>query len=329
MTTGAETETGTGWRGAALFVALFLALYAGFAAIAEHRTGRGAGDSAFQKLLAARGTEADWIVLGASHALPLAYGDVPARHAATTGETMLVLAEPGAGPLYASFVARQALRDVRPRRVLYILDPFAFQSREWNAGRIEDRGLLRRTPLRGRTARLLAGMVLRDGVSPRALLDYLTAFSKLNNPRRFDREGWEGAAAFDRVARPSRHAVAGRVDYLYPDGAGLAQARPAIAAFTALLDALRAADVNVIALRLPLPADFRQALPENAALMNELRGIMTARGVTFRDLSADLDDPALYFDTDHLNRAGVDRLYEEHLRSVLARPGVTGPEATR
>jgi hypothetical protein len=39
--------------------------------------------------------------------------------------------------------------------------------------------------------------------------------------------------------------------------------------------------------------------------------------VPFHDLSAELDDPALYFDTDHLNRAGVDRLYAEHLRAIL------------
>ncbi len=192
MATDATTEGDAGWRGAAFFLALFLALYAALAAIAEFRVGRGGADSAFQKILAARGSEVDWIVLGASHALPLAYGDVPARHAAATGETMLVLAEPGAGPVYAGFVARQALRDLRPRRVLWILDPFTFQSRAWNADRVEDRGLLRTTPLRPSTARLMAAMVVSDGVDARALLDYLTLFSKLNNPRRFDPGGVGG-----------------------------------------------------------------------------------------------------------------------------------------
>lgn len=304
-------------RGPVLFVVLFLALYAALAAVAEHRVGRG-GDGAFQKLLAARGAEADWIVLGASHALPLAYGEVPARHQAATGGRMLVLAEPGAGPLYARFVARQALADLRPRQVLYILDPFAFHSRTWNAGRVEDRDLLRRTPLRAGTARLMTGLVLRDGVNPRALADYLTAFSKLNPPQRFAPAGWEGAAGFDRVARPSRHAVDSRVAYLYPEGSGIEQSRPALDAFAGLLDDLRAAEVEVVALRLPLPAHFRQALPPSTDLMSTLHGIMSARGVRFVDLSTALDDPTLYFDTDHLNRAGVDRLYEEHLAAILA-----------
>lgn len=318
MASDPTTDRDAGWRGAALFLALFLALYAALAAVAELRVGRGAADSAFQKILAARGSKVDWIVLGASHALPLSYGDVPARHAAATGETMLVLAEPGAGPVYAGFVARQALRDLRPRRVLWILDPFTFQSRAWNADRVEDRGLLRTTPLRPSTARLMAAMVVRDGVDARALLDYLTLFSKLNNPRRFDPGEWEGVAAFDRAARPSRHAVASRIEYLYPDGSGMVQSRPAIDAFTSLIDEFREAGSEVVAMRLPLPAHFREALPPSEDLLAELRALMASRGVIFHDLAGVLDDPALYFDTDHLNRDGVDRLYATYLRAILA-----------
>lgn len=318
MTTqSTEAREGPGWRQAALFAGLFLALYAAFAALAEVRVGRGAEESAFQKLLAARGAQADWIVLGASHALPLAYGDVPGRLAGETGARMLVLAELGAGPVYARFVARQALRDLRPARLLYVLDPFAFQAREWNAGRVEDRSLLRTTPLRISTARLMADMVAREGVDPRALADYLAGFSKLNPPRRFATEGWQGEAAFDRVARPSRHAVQSRIDYLYPEGSGPEEAGPALEAFAALIDEAQAAGVAVVAVRLPLPEHFRDALPASTTVLDAARQIMAARDVPFHDLSAALDDPALYFDTDHLNRAGVDRLYAEHLRAIL------------
>ncbi len=308
------------WRGVILFVAIFLLLYAALAVVAERHVGRAGQESAFQKLLANRGRQVDWIVLGASHALPLAYGDVPARLERRTGQSMLVLADVGAGPVYSAFVARQAVRDVRPASVLYIVDPFAFQARDWNAGRVEDRTLLRRTPLRAITARLMAGMVLREGVAPSALADYLTAFSKLNPPRRFETGGWEGAAAFDRRARPSRHAVQSRIEYLYPEGAGIAQARPALASFTRFVDAMQARGIRVVALRLPLPAHFREALPDTAAFQAELRRRLDARGVPFHDLSAAFDDPALFFDTDHLNREGVDRLFEAHLLPLLAAP---------
>ena len=311
------------WGRAAAFVGIFFLLYVVCAVVAEFRVGRGAQQSAFQTLLAARGQQVDWIVLGASHALPLAYGDVHQRVEAATGETMLVLAELGAGPVYARFVAQQALQDVRPRRVLYVLDTFAFQAREWNAGRVEDRTLLRTTPLRASTAVRMAGMVVEQGVDPRAMADYLTAFSKLNPPRRFETDGWEGAAAFDRVARPSRDAVASRIDYLYPEGTRMQAAGPALYAFERLIDEMQEADAEVVALRLPLPEHFRTALPDSDALFAALEDIMTARGVRYHDLSEALNDPTLYFDTDHLNRSGVDALWRDYLGDIIkaANPG--------
>lgn len=324
----AETTVRTdrpGWARAAGFVGLFLVLYLVCAAVTEVRVGRGAQQSAFQTLLAARGEQADWIVLGASHALPLAYGDVPQRVEAATGETMLVLAELGAGPVYARFVARQALLDVAPRRVLYVLDLFAFQARDWNQGRVEDRSLLRTTPLRGSTAAFMAGMVVEQGVDPRAMADYLTAFSKLNPPRRFETDGWQGAATFDRAARPSRHAVTSRIDYLYPEGAGMHAAGPALDAFGQLIDEMQAGGAEFVALRLPLPEHFRAALPDDTALLAEIEGIMAARGVRFHDLSEALGDPALYFDTDHLNRAGVEALWRDHLLGIIESPGTGAP----
>jgi hypothetical protein len=202
--------------------------------------------------------------------------------------------------------------------VLYVFDPFAFLARDWNAARLEDRGLLRTTPLRASTARLMAGAVVEDGVDPRALADYLTGFSKLNPPQRFPPPGWEGEAGFDRAARPSRHAVQSRIAYLYPPGAGMAAAGPALDAFTDMIDRLQAEGVGVVAVRLPLPSHFREALPPVAQeLLAEVRGLMDVRGVPFHDLAAALDDPALYFDTDHLNREGLDRLWKGHLRGLL------------
>jgi len=66
-------------RPIAAFAALFIALYAVAVGIAEATLDRAAPQSAFQKLLTMRGKQVDWAVLGASHALPLVYGDVSAR----------------------------------------------------------------------------------------------------------------------------------------------------------------------------------------------------------------------------------------------------------
>ncbi len=311
------------WAGLGLFAAGFLALYAAAAVIAEFRVARAGAEAPFQRLLAARGAAADWVVLGASHALPLDWGEVPRRLEEDTGQRMLILAETGAGPLYMRMVADQALRDVAPARALYVLDDFAFFDRRWNAGRIEDRALLRLTPLRASTVALLAGAVRAEGVDPRALLDYLTGFSKLNPPERFPAQGWEGEAAFDRVHRPSRHAVRARMEFLYPDGAELAQARPALEDFARLLDRLGSAGTRVVVLRLPVPEAFRAAAPRPPAFEAALSRTLDAAGVPLVDLSAVLDAPEFYFDTDHLNRAGVEALYDRHLRELLSDPPET------
>jgi len=48
-------------------------------------------------------------------------------------------------------------------------------------------------------------------VDPRAVLDYVTGFSKINIRERFQRNMWEGEPQFDRVYRPSTSATAKRI----------------------------------------------------------------------------------------------------------------------
>lgn len=302
------------------FVALFLTLYAGAAGVAEVTVGRAGQDTALQKLLALRGQSIDWLVLGASHALPLAYGDVPGRLRQDTGQSMAVLAEVGAGPVYNRLVFAQALRDTTPRHLLYVVDSFAFAAPRWNEDRIGDRKLLRQTPLRVSTATILARAVLRGDARAGALADYLTAFSKLNPPDRFARSGWRGAADFDREARLSRHAVASRIDYLYPEGAERSPRRTYLDTLEHILRTARSAGLRVTVMKLPLPEAFRAALPAEAAFDTALRARLGPLDIPYHDLGAELPEARYYFDTDHLNRAGIEALYTRHLRGLLATP---------
>ncbi|MCK4711803.1 MAG: hypothetical protein KAT26_02865 [Marinosulfonomonas sp.] len=304
---------------AAAFVGLFLVLYALAVAVAEQTVARGDVKSAFQKLLSVRGEQVDWLVLGASHALPLAYGDVPGRLHQDTGQSMTVLAEIGAGPLYNRFVFQQALLDIAPKNLLYVVDSFAFNSADWNEDRVTDRALLRLTPLRLSTARLMALLVAHQGVDPRGLLDYLSGFSKLNPPDRFPQDGWRGAENFDRKFRPSRYAVKRRIDYLYPDRSTPDESARYLDLLAKLFKEAEAAGVQVTVVKLPVPESFRKALPDEAGFDKALRARLAPLGIPLHDMSAVLDDPALYFDTDHLNRAGVGRLYRDHLLKLLSR----------
>jgi len=300
------------------FLALWGMLYIAAVCVAEVTVARVGQGTAFQKLLSLKGQEVDWVVLGASHALPLVYGDVPERHRADTAQSMAVLAEVGAGPLYNSFVFQQALEDIRPKRLLYVVDSFAFASPSWNEARISDRKLLRKTPLRASTAMSMARITVRHKASPTGLADYLTGFSKLNPPDRFPQAGWRGAADFDRTARISRHAVQSRIGYLYPEPPHADDTARYLDILDALFDMAQAADIEIVVVKLPMPDAFRTALPDEAAFDQALRARLAPRGIVFHDLSADVSDPGYFFDTDHLNRSGVDALYSNFLHEILA-----------
>ncbi|SPH18802.1 hypothetical protein DEA8626_02347 [Defluviimonas aquaemixtae] len=309
------------WARIAAFLGVCIALYVAAAVVAEFSVGRRGEDTALQKLYAARGAPVDWVVLGASHALPLDYGGIPDQLHEDTGQTMIVLAEVGAGPYYSDFVLRQALEDLHPKRLLYVADSFAFRSARWNKERIADRKLLRNTPLRLSTLCTMLDLTISADLSARAVLDFATAFSKINPPDRFPRDDWRGAENFERRFRPSRHATAARIEYLYPEPPSEETQVRYFQVLEAMFARARSAGLSVTVVKMPVPRAFRDALPDEATFDTALRARLAPLGIPIHDFSAILDDPVYYFDTDHLNREGVDRLYDEFLRPILAAGG--------
>ncbi len=309
-------------RAFAAFLAVFLVLYVSALTIAERRVRQEQPESAFQRLEAYDGSSVDWLVIGASHALPLEFGDIPERLLAETRQSMLILAEVGAGPAYMSLVLDRALQGLDVAQVLYIADSFAFASRDWNEERISDRKLLARIPLDIATVRLLAQRAVKGDVPMAALADYVSGFSKLNPVERFPVEGWRGAADFDNSYRPSRHAVAARIAFLYPDGAPDADIVAGyLGTLGEMLDRATAAGATVTVLKPPVPDGFARALPEESEFDAVLRSLLEERNVPFLDFSGLVAETEYYFDTDHLNRRGVEILYERALEGLLtARP---------
>src|SRR3972149_6550459 len=114
---------------ALLFVAIGLALYASVYTAAERLMFRTAHSNPFFKIATAREDPIDWVILGASHAMPLDFGDFNAWMEQQTGLRILNLAAPGAGPLYNRFVLEEFLRRHRARNLLYAADSFAFYAR--------------------------------------------------------------------------------------------------------------------------------------------------------------------------------------------------------
>jgi hypothetical protein len=305
-------------RAAGLFLAIGLLLYTGVYAAAEHLANRNGHANPLYKIATLAPGPVDWVILGTSHAMPLDFADFNAHMQRETGARIVNLAAPGTGPLYNRFVLAQLLAAHHADNLLFVVDSFAFAARAWNEDRFADSKLLARTPLRAATIGSFAAFSLHDGVDPRAWLDYVTGFSKINNPDRFARDVWIGETQFERVYRSSASAERQRIAYLYPGGA------PSAAVTARYLDTLRrivvmarAAGVHVVAIKPPLPPRFRSLLPGEAAFDARLQELLAREGITLHDLSATLDQPNLYLDTDHLNRAGVTALFDRHLKAIL------------
>jgi hypothetical protein len=121
------------------------------------------------------------------------------------------------------------------------------------------------------------------------------------------------------VFRPSATADRQRIAYLYPAGAP----DPAVVArylgqFEAIVALARQHGVRVVAIKLPMPAQFRRLLPGEAAFDAQLAQVLTRWDVPLHDLSATMDKPGLFLDTDHLNRAGATAFFDQYLKAILA-----------
>ncbi len=304
-------------KSAILFTAIGLVIYAGVYWAAERLVYRSGHGNPFFKIATAREGAFDWVILGASHAMPLDFDDFNARMERDLGLRILNLAAPGAGPLYNRFVLEGFLREHRGRNLLYVLDSFAFYSRTWNEDRFADAKLLRRTPFELATARRLWDYARHEGVDARAVLDYLSGFSKIGNPERFQRDVWEGEAQFDQVLRPSTSAVKKRIGYLYPEQTSPRALERYLAEFASLVALAQREGVRVVAIKAPVPPAFRSQLPGEAAFDEALARLLATHQVPLHDFSGRMSEARLYFDTDHLNRTGLTEFLARDLRAVL------------
>ena len=299
------------------FVAIGIALYLLVYGAAEWLVYRNGHANPAFKIATATEARYDWVILGASHAMPLDFGDIGAHLQAVTGQRILNLAATGAGPLYNRFMLERFLTTHRAARVLYVVDSFAFYTRAWNEERLADAKLLARTPFDPALAVALGRYALRGDAPVSAAVDYVSGFSKINNRERFRRDAWEGEAQFDRTARASKTAASKRIAYLYPDGTPEALRSRYLDVLARLVETAREAGTAVVVVKLPLPAAFREALPDEAGFDAALAATLAPTATPLMDLSGALPEARYYFDTDHLNRAGLALLVERELAALL------------
>ena len=272
----------------------------------------------FFKVATAERRDYDWLILGASHAMPLAFGDSEAMIESATGQSVINLAVQGAGPLYNRLVLDQFLERHRASGLIYAVDSFAFRAPLWNEDRVADPGLLARTPYDPSLLVRLWQYVLRDGLSPLAALDYSFGFSKVNNRDRFARDVWDGEAQFERRYRPSARAENERIAYLYPQGsADAARLARYLGDFDRLIGQALAAGMTVRIVKMPLPASFHGKLPDEQGFDRALGALMESRGLSVEDDSLLLQGAEYYFDSDHLGRLGVEAFIQRRLVPLM------------
>jgi hypothetical protein len=305
-------------RSAAAFVAIGVVLYLGLFAVAEWLVYRHGDRNRFFMVRTTPATTFAVVVLGASHAAVFDFGDMNARLETLTGKRILNLSVVGGGVVVNRLLLDYFLTRHSAATILYVVDSFAFYSREWNEERLEDARLFHRAPFDPALAGVLAG----SGASWRVTLDYVIGFSKINNADRFAPDVPAEASRFDRRYRPIDQLDRQRIDYLYPaaiDETIRSTRQRYLAQFETLIAAARERGSRVVLLRPPLPPRTRALIPGEDEFDAVLRDSAARTGAELHDLSGAADDPALYFDTDHLNRTGVLQLYDRHLAGILGK----------
>jgi hypothetical protein len=303
-------------RSGAAFVAIGILLYGALYAASESLVYRYGDRNRFFMVKTAPRAQYDYVVLGASHAGVFDYEDINARLESLTGSTVLNLSIPGAGVVVNRLVLDYFLVEHHARTIVYVVDSFAFYSPEWNERRLEDVRLFHRAPFDLRLARLL----LRSRMPLTGCLDYIAGFSKINNPTRFAPDNGGAPARFDRIYRPIAQLDRERIAYLYPaeiDARARALRGRYLAELESLIRRARSLDIRVHLVRPPLPGRIHRLIPGEAEFDAALARVARRSGAAVRDLARAAPDDKFFFDTDHLNRAGVLHLLENHLGELF------------
>jgi hypothetical protein len=300
-------------RRAILFAIIGAVVYIGLYVAAEALLLRYAHRNRFFAVSSAAGAQYNFVVLGASHAAVFDYRDMNSRLEQSTGATIMNLSVVGGGVLVNDLLFDYFLTRHRADAVVYVIDSFAFYSAEWNEKRLQDRRLFARAPFDP----ALAALLFRTA-PPSVALDYTAGFSKINNPDRFEPDDFaDEGARFDRRYRPVAQLDEERIAYLYPNGTDRRLFERYLSEFDAFVAGARARDIAVIALKPPIPQRIQRRLPSEREFDAALTAALARHGMELHDFSSVTNDESLFYDSDHLNQAGVLEFFKTTLAPLL------------
>jgi hypothetical protein len=297
-----------------LFILIGLLIYAGVYIGADTLVYKYAHRNRFFTVKTAPYSQYDTVILGASHAAVFDYLDMNAQLEQLTKSKIINLAVVGGGVTVNRLMMDYFLVRHQTRNVVYFLDSFAFYYPEWNEDRLNDTRLFNRAPFDPDLARIL----LRDPSSRSVALDYLSGFSKINNADRFKPDLFDDEVArFRTTFSPISQIDEERIKYLYPRKIDESVFQFYVAAFEDLVRYLKAQNVSLIIVKPPVPLRFYRMLPNEDQFDKALKATLDKYGIEFHDFSLVANDERYFYNSDHLNQAGVLNFYESYLKQVM------------
>jgi hypothetical protein len=301
---------------ALVFTFVGLMLYAGVYALSERLVYQHAQTNRFFLIKTAPRDRYDYVILGASHAAALGYQDMTARLEEMTGASIINLSVVGGGVRVSRLVFDYFLAGHHATTLVYVIDSFAFYSKQWNEERLQDTRLFVRAPFDPPLAALLLG----ERVTRSMAFDYLAGFSKINNHDRFAADVTpEETTRFNRAYRPVRQIDDQRLEYLYPKTIDSAAFDGYLSQFESLIQLAQNHNMQVIVIKPPIPERIARQIPGEDQFDARLKQILERHHAEFHDFTHIGNDDRLFYDTDHLNREGVLNFFEHSLAPVLAR----------
>jgi len=307
---------------AIVFILIGLVIYAGLYFWSDYLIER---NTEFNRLYAIQSSEInnyDFIILGASRANPLTYGDMQNRLEELIDGKLINLSFPGGGIVpnlfhYEYFNTRHTADNV-----VYVLSPFAFHSEMWNESRISDLDFYQRSLFCADLTSLYFNFFSRNLCNSIGTpIDYLSGFSKINNQDRFKKDIPAGEKNFDETFFHTEARDIERINYLYSEGLNSELFIGYLEQLKELISEVQAEDKDFIIIRPPLRDEFVDKLndkfPELVEYEELILELVTENEIPYYDLTGVSNKNEFFIDPDHLNKEGVSDLIENHLANIL------------
>lgn len=307
---------------AIIFILIGLVIYIGLYLWSDYLIDE---NTEFNRLYAIQSSEVtnyNFVILGASRANPLTYGDMNSKIEEIVDGKVINLSFPGGGIIPNLFHYEYFNEKHSTDNVVYIFSSFAFHAEIWNESRIGDLDFYQRSQFCPELTRQYFSYFFKDYCNSMGTpFDYLTGFSKINNQNRFQNDIPAGEKNFEETFFHREATDVERVNYLFSEGLNSELFSNYFNLFKKLATDVQASDKDFIIIRPPLRDDFSNKLYEIFPKLTDYEEILlnfvTENDIPYYDLTNVNNKDDYFIDPDHLNQEGVSNLIENHLANIL------------